>query len=168
MGNRKSREFRQQQERQASWDRLRLEPWSPYSDDRAFGSGAERIQIVCLPSFSKASFWEVAELRPEWVLYTATVVDPDRDALKVLGYERVEFPSDKLKGYYERLTSVSVPAAPLCDVGGADGTTTQLALFGGMSAKVRYQWWSEFPPKWKPLVEIVQEMLRDFGESEVD
>src|SRR5688572_5293003 len=148
MGNRKSREFRLEQERQASWDRLRTQPWSPNDNTRAFGSGIQRIQIVRLPSFSKASFWEVAELRSEWVLYTATVVDPDPFALTVRGYERVAFPSEKLKVYYERFASLSIPSAPpLKGIGGADGTTTQLALFDGAFAQVRYQWWSEYPPQ---------------------
>jgi hypothetical protein len=164
MGNRKSREFRLRQEREASWDRLRAEPWRPQDRRRAFGSGPPRIQLVRLPSFSPPAFWEVCQRGPEWLLYTATVVDPDWSALTVRGYEPVEFDGGTLKSYFERLASLSVPVVPhLNNMAGLDGTVFQLALFGDLWSQVRYQWWSDHPPGWTPLVELADEMFTAFG-----
>jgi hypothetical protein len=160
----RSRELRKEQDRQASWDRLRTAPWSPLGLSRAFGSGQQRIQLVRLPSFSLPEFWEVCQRDPEWVLYSATVVDRDWCALTVKGYEPVEFDRGKLKEYFERLTSLTIPVAPdLSNMAGLDGTVTQLAIFGDMWSQVRYQWWSEHPPGWTALVGIVDEMLAAFS-----
>jgi hypothetical protein len=160
----RSRELRKKLDQQASWDRLRDAPWSPLDLSRAFGSGRQRIQLVCLPSFSPPAFWEVCQRESEWLLYSATVVDPHWYALTVQGYEPVEFDCGTLKTYFERLTSLSVPVAPdLSNMAGLDGTVTQLALFGDMWSQVRYQWWSEHPPGWTPLVQIAAEMLAAFG-----
>jgi hypothetical protein len=99
------------------------------------------------------------------LLYSATVVDPDWHALNVQGYEPVDFESSQLRTYFERLTSLSLPVAPdLSNMAGLDGTVTQLALFGDMWSQVRYQWWSEHPPGWAPLVQIAHEMLATFGD----
>lgn len=164
MGNRRSREFRFEQERQASWDRLRAAPWNPHEYARAFGSGDQRVQLVRLPSFSPPGFWEVCQRGEEWLLYTATVVDPDWSALAVRGYEPVAFPAGRLKAFFDRLVALSVPVMPhLNDMGGADGTVTRLALFGDMWSQVRFQWWSDHPPGWSPLVEVAEEMLAAFG-----
>jgi hypothetical protein len=112
MGNRKSREFRLEQERQASWDRLRAAPWNPQGYARAFGSGQERVQLVRLPSFSPPGFWEVCQRGEEWVLYTASVVYSDWSALAVRGYEPVDFPAGRLKAFFDRLVALSVPLSP--------------------------------------------------------
>ena len=143
---------------------MRNAPWSPFHPPGAFASGLPRIQLVRLPPFSPPTFWQVCELGSEWLLYSATVVDPDPYALAMQGYERVEFEGGKLKAYFERLTSQTLPIAPdLSNRAGLDGTVTQLALFGGLSSQVRFQWWSEYPPGWARLVEIADEMFAAFG-----
>jgi hypothetical protein len=92
------------------------------------------------------------------------VVDPDWYALTVQGYERVEFDDDRLQAYFDRLTSLAMPVGPdLSGMTGLDGTVTELALFGDKWSQVRYQWWSEHPPGWTPMVHIVDEMLAAFG-----
>ena len=160
----RSREFRKQRDQQASWDRLRTAPWSPLETRRAFASGHPRIQLVSLPSFSQPQFWEVCQLKSEWVLYSSAVINPARSALTLQGYEPVSFSGDKLKSYFERLTALTLPLAPdLSGMDGLDGTITQLALFGDCSSEVRYQWWSDHPPHWAPLVEIASEMFDAFG-----
>jgi len=163
----RSREFREQQELQAAWHRLRAEPWSPLETRRTLDSGWPRIQLVRLPSFSAPTFWEICEYGSEWKLYTSTVVDSHWSRLTVRGYEPVEFDGRKLKTYFKRLTALTLPIAPeLRSLGGLDGTVTQLALFGALSSQVRYQWWSDHPPGWKPLVKIVDQMFKAFGGSE--
>ncbi len=168
-------ERRQQQEYeklrgQASWDRLRSEPWRVSGGGcRAIGSGRCRIQILCRPPFTPASFWEVCQRESEWLLYTATLSHGDWSPdswidVKVLGYEPVKFDGDKLNGYFQRLTSLMLPLAPLLDDSQVrDGTTTHLTLFGDLDSEARFQWWSDYPPAWKPLVDIADEMLAAFG-----
>lgn len=144
---------------------MRTQPWSPLGAARAFGSGEPRIQLVRLPSFSRPAFWEICEVGSEWVLYSATVVDPGWSTLTVRGYELAEFDGNKLRTYFERLAALTLPVAPdpRRNLLGADGTVTQLALFGGLWSQVRYQWWSEHPPGWTPMVQIAEEMFAAFG-----
>src|SRR5688572_30075938 len=108
----RSRQFRQEQDRRASWDRLRTAPWTPLDWHRAFDSGRVRIQLVRLPSFSLPAFWEVCEAGSEWLLYTSSVVAPESSALMVQGYEPVTFDGGRLRAYFEGLTSLTLPVAP--------------------------------------------------------
>jgi hypothetical protein len=161
----RSRQFLKEQERKASWERLRTAPWDPRGPFRAIGSGVERIQLIHSPSFDVARFWEVCELRPsgEFVLYSSTVQEHSWRNLRVQGYEPVPFESDRLRAFLERLKTVQMPIAPaLNGLGGLDGETTQLALFGDLHSQVRFQWWSDPPPGWEPLVEIANEMRSAF------
>ena len=118
MGNRRSREFRQQQAHDASWAQLHAEPWRPSDPRRADGSGIPRLQIVRLPTFSPPSFWEVRDLKSEWRLYSATVVDSSCYSLTVRGYELVQFDGHKLKEFFERIvqedgrTAATAPQSP--------------------------------------------------------
>ena len=90
-----------------------------------------------------------------------------RRKLTVQGYEPVEFDGGTLKTYFKRLTTLTLPIAPdLRSLGGTDGTVTQLALFGSLCSQVRYQWWSNCPPGWGPLVKIADKMFKAFGGPE--
>jgi len=74
------------------------------------------------------------------------------------------FDGERLRAFFDRLTSLTLPIAPdLSNLAGADGETTQLALFGDLHSHVRFQWWSDYPPAWEPLVTIAKEMLSAFG-----
>jgi len=166
MGNRHAREHSKQQDREASWDRLRSTPWQPFETRRAFDSGKPRVQIIRIPTFSKPVFWELCQRDSKWVLYPATIVERSWPNLTVQGYEPVEFASERLNSHFDRLVSMSLPITPfLNNMTGADGTVTQLALLGDLWSHVRYQWWSEHPPGWSPLVQIADEMLSAFGET---
>ena len=50
---------------------------------------------------------------------------------------------------------------------GLDGEIHQLAIFGDMWSELRFQWWSEPPHTWRPLVEISAEMIKSFSEAKV-
>jgi hypothetical protein len=163
----RARRWQLEQEQKASWERLHSQPWSPDSDARAFGSGTTRIQIIRSPSFDSSSFWEVCELAGNWILYRAAVVaDWYPGPLKVQGYDSVAFPPEALRSYFERLFALSLPLAPhLNNMAGLDGTLTQLTIFGDLSSRVKFQWWSDHPPGWTPLVEIADEMLAAFPDA---
>jgi hypothetical protein len=159
----RSRERRKEQDSQASWDRLRTAPWSPFEPHGAQGSGRQRIQLIHLPSFWPPVFWEVCQLGSQWLLYSSKVVDPWWPTIRVQGYEPVTFDGDRLRSFFSRLTSLTLPIAPhLSDMVGLDGEITQLSLFGDLHSHARFQWWSGHPPAWKPLVEIAKEMLNEF------
>jgi hypothetical protein len=160
----RSRELRKEQDRQASWDRLRTVPWSPFDPHGAIGSGTLRIQLIHLPSFSTPVFWEVCQLQAQWLLYSSKVVEQGWPTLRVQGYEPTPFDSALLRSFFDRLTSLALPIAPdLSNMSGLDGETTHLALFGDLHSHVRFKWWSDYPPAWKPLVAIADEMLKAFG-----
>lgn len=50
----------------------------------------------------------------------------------------------------------------LSGMGGADGSNYELAVFGDLYSEFRFQWWSEPPAEWKPLVTIATEMIKAF------
>jgi hypothetical protein len=61
------------------------------------------------------------------------------------------------------LRSLTLPIEPLFnDMGGLDGASFHLALFGDLHSEVRFQWWSDPPPQWGPLIEISNEMIEGF------
>jgi hypothetical protein len=163
MGNPKSREFRQQQEREAAWERARTTPRRPTELVRGLDSGVRRFQVVRCPSFSPSQFWEICDSGAEWALYRSDVVEA-RPQLMVIGYEQVKFPSVELHAFFKRLVRLSFPIAPdLSEMAGLDGETTELALFGSFHSEVRFTWWSMSPAGWKPMVKVVDEMLKAFS-----
>ena len=165
----RSRKFLQEQEHQASWDRLRNAPWDPLETTRAWGSGLLRVQVIYKPSFSSSSMWELCERGSKWVLYRSNVVKSLRSPIQAQGYEAVPFESDRLKAYFQQLTTLSIPIAPeLRSLAGADGEMTQLALFGFLDSEVRFQWWSDTPIGWEPMTKIVATMLQAFHSAADD
>ena len=145
---------------------MRASPWSPFEIGRAYNSGTARVQLIRLPSFETPVFWEVCQRGDEWLLYSSTVVGNGWPAVRVQGYELTAFSSEALRGYFDRLTSRSFRIAPhLKDFVGLDGTLTHLTLFGGGYSQVRFQWWSDPPKNWKPMVTIANEMLAAFGQA---
>jgi hypothetical protein len=165
MASSKSREWQLQQEERASWERLRSKPWLPDLPVRAIGSGTPRIQIINSLAFQPASFWEVCQSGSNWILYTARVVALwNPGPLRVQGYERVTFPGEELERYHRRLVSLSLPVAPhLNGLVGLDGSVTQLTLFGDLHSTIQFRWWSDPPPGWIPLVQVVNEMMAAFA-----
>lgn len=154
-------------ERKASWERLRAEPWLPDSQVRPVGGGMSRVQIIHSPSFNPSSFWEVCQLGERWLLYTAKVVAARFPGpLKVQGYNPVEFPPEQLADYFRRLVALNIPIAPeLRNIAGLDGCFTQLTLFGGLSSRVQFEWWSDPPPGWTPLTTLTDEILVAFSKG---
>ena len=160
--NHRLQELQKKQARMPSWRRLRNEPWrvTSFGRERAFGSGIPRVQLI-QTGFCRSLFWEVCELESEWVLYTAKLVECSD--WKVQGYDRTGFESDRLKTYFERLTTLSLPIAPRLDGSyGCDGAVTELTLFGDTWSQSCFHWWSVHPPQWTPLVTIAHEMLVAF------
>jgi hypothetical protein len=165
MGNRRAREFALQREDDAAWRQVYNEPRLAIDDVHARGIGMRRLQLLCLPSFDEPMAFEIRQAGDEWRLFRSRVVE-SWPTLRLVGYEEISMASNKLAALFARATSLSLPLAPyLNGCGVIDGTTYHLAVFGDMSSEWRIQWWSESPPQWRPLVELVKEMLDLFTSS---
>jgi hypothetical protein len=165
MGNRRTREFTLKQDDDSTWQRVRNEPRRAVDDVYARGIGIRRLQLLFLPSFADAVALEMRQAGTEWRLFSSRVSEP-WPPLSLVGYDQVPFASDKLATYFARVTALSLPLAPyLNNSCGLDGTMFHLAVFGDMFSEWRFQWWSDSPPAWQPLVELTNEMLRMFASS---
>jgi len=166
MGNRKARQFKQQQDDAAAWNRVIAEPRLAIQDVHAPGIGARRLQLIVCPSFEKGQAWEARQREDEWSLFRSELV-ADWPDVQLLGYDRLSIASAALASLFARVTSLTLPLTPhLNDMGGADGTLMQLAVFGDLHSEWRCQWWSEPPPAWRPLVEITEEMMAAFAAAQ--
>jgi len=150
------------QEDALDWDRIRTARRSALNDVRARGIGPRRLQLIVCPSFGESRAWEIRESEGEWRVYESEVVQSSPE-IHLLGYRSLTVGSDVLTGYFRRVVELSLPLLPdLSNRAGVDGTTTQLAVFGDMDSGCRFQWWSEAPPQWQPLVVVVREMAETF------
>jgi hypothetical protein len=92
-----------------------------------------------------------------------TVDEPDNRPLRLRGYTELEASAVDLQSFVVRLRSLSLVIAPPAeDRAGLDGTTYHLALCADFMSEVRFRWWEEPPPTWRPLGEIVGEMIACF------
>src|SRR5207237_9393550 len=112
VGNRAGRELMLQQEQDARWDRTRTEPRPATRDVFAFGIGFLRMQLIVCPSFESALAWEVREGPSGWQLFRPRVVQPWPE-VHLLGYDAVPFPSERLASYFDSVTALSLPIAPV-------------------------------------------------------
>jgi hypothetical protein len=128
------------------------------------GIGIRRLQLVFAPSFEPGFAWDIRLLGSVWRLFRSEVSDEDySELMRLTGYEELDAEDDMLRGYVDRLRALTLPIGPMLnDLGGLDGTSYHLALFGDLHSEVRFQWWSDSPPQWAPLVEIANEMIEAF------
>lgn len=135
------------------------EPRLATEDISARGTSRRRLQLIVQPNFSSSGAWEIRETEEgEWLLFSSNVVDFRPTRLK--GWLRLPIESAKLKLFFDRVSSLTLPLGPPQEeILGLDGTMTQLAAFSGF-AEYRFQWWSEYPPSWRPLVIIAEDMLK--------
>lgn len=163
MGNRRAREFVQMHQEQEVWRRVQSELRAASAGIIPVrGIGRCRLQLLVFPSFEEDQAWEVRERDRGWYLSRSQVA-ASWPAAQLVGYEEVSFPSEALASFYERIMALSLPLAPYAtQMAGCDGTITQFAVFGDVFSEWRFQWWSEPPPQWRPLVAIAEEMLDAF------
>jgi hypothetical protein len=164
MGNRKSRDYRKQEEDRALWDQARTTPRGFGDDVSAPGIGIRRVQVVFAPALRPGFAWDIRVLDATWRLFRSQVQDEEHgEPAKLLGYEELDAGGDVLRGYFDELRALALPIGPLFnDTGGLDGTNYQLSLFGDLHSEVRFRWWSDAPPQWEPLTMIVDEMTETF------
>ncbi|AWM40385.1 hypothetical protein [Gemmata obscuriglobus] len=103
-----------------------------------------------------------AQRGQEWQLIRPRVVSSE-PALLVTGHDVVPLPSTAVAAYFERVTALTLPLCPdLSGYGGADGTLYELAVNGDLYSGWRFQWWSDWPEQWRPLVNLAEEMHAAF------
>jgi hypothetical protein len=163
MGNKRAREFALQQQDALDWEHARTVPRPATADVHARGIGARRLQLIVCPAFGESRAWEVRQSEDEWRLYESDV-DESWPLVQLVGYRTVKISSPLLAAYFQRVVALSLPVAPdLSRRAGADGTTTQLAVFGDLYSEWRFQWWSQSPAHWQPLVDLALEMSESFS-----
>jgi hypothetical protein len=153
---------------ETDWERVRTQPRPADSDPHARGIGMRRLQLIVSPSFETPSVWDVRQVWDtqrghEWRLIRPRVVESE-PALLVTGHDVVPMPSAAVVEFFERVTALTLPLRPdMSGSGGADGTLYELAVNGDLYSGWRFQWWSDWPEQWQPLVELAEEMHAAFS-----
>lgn len=65
---------------------------------------------------------------------------------------------DDLFPWIARLADVRVPLAGFTELRGLDGETHELIIPRSLE-EIRFRWWCEGPPEWKPLTSLAQDFL---------
>jgi hypothetical protein len=162
---RREREKRQRQQELALWEQARSVPRDVLAPVLTPGTGPRRLQLVYDPAFETGFAWDICARESVWRLFRS---DLSFDCsyvsrMKATGYDELDAPADMLKGYFDAVRALTLPVGPLISGEiGRDGTGYQLALFGDLLSEVRFQWWSDFPPQWAPLVKIANELIDVF------
>ncbi|HZZ80816.1 MAG TPA: hypothetical protein VFE62_20100 [Gemmataceae bacterium] len=146
---------------EAAWDAVLTKPRPAHSEPHARGIGLRRLLLIIAPSFETASVWDVRQGQ-EWQLVRPNVSQSE-PTLMVVGHDIVSIPSSVLIDYFERVTALTLPLRPdLSGTEGADGTLYELTVVGDLSSQWCFQWWSDWPEHWRPLVELAEEMHAAF------
>jgi hypothetical protein len=162
MGNRRAREFVLRQADEEGWGRARTLPRPVNGTVGARGCGGLRLQLVVCPSFEEGVAWEVRQRGDEWFLYRSAVVGGP--TIQLVGFDWLSADPLRLAGFYARVTALTLPLSPdRSGLAGADGTSYQLAVYGDLWSGWRFQWWSEYPRQWQPIVDLADEMAALFG-----
>jgi hypothetical protein len=165
MGSRKSRDFRHQQDREVQLHRLKNEPRPFGQPPCAEGIGRARVQLACCPSFAEATCWEICEQSNSYNLFRSKA-SRTASTISLVGFDQIEHPSSQLQHFVQSLFAINMPIAPvLTDTAGLDGVSLHLVLFGDLHSMSRFDWWSDPPPAWEPMVSLANAMLKSFGAS---
>ena len=164
MGKQRARQLVIEQQNAKDWDVARSATRAAADDVHVRGIGFRRLQVISCPSFDKSRAWEVRQLDDKWSLYESNVAE-SWPMIQLVGYNLVSNSSTVFASLFSRLAALTIPLSPdLSGMGGLDGTMTQLSIFGDLYSAWRFQWWSQSPVLWKPLVELANEMIDTFSE----
>lgn len=138
-----------------------------YADDvDIMGIGVRRLQLVHRHSFVDGTLYEVRQLENYWSAFRAVA---PLGTERCVGYDRLNIDSARLRDYFERLRGTKLRISPdLSGMGGSDGQTFQLTVYGDMFSEIRFQWWCEPPSEWSEVAAIYSELKSVLTASEVD
>lgn len=162
MGNAKARDFTKRQELDLAWKRAECGVRELTKDVSIPGIGGRRVQLVCAPSFEPGNSWDVRESNSEYRVFCSRI-HPESNGHMLSGYQELQPDVAALRHFLGQLRAMALPIAPdFSGMGGLDGTLYQLVYRGDMSSEIRFQWWSEGPVHWHPLVALADEMMNNF------
>lgn len=146
------------------WEQARTVPRDFFEDVHLPGTGMRRLQVAFVPSFGQGFAWDIRVWGSTWSLFRSAVSnDPSSEPMTLSGYEELDADGDMLRGCLDKVRALTLPVGPLFNnIGGADGTVYHLSIFGDLYSEVRFQWWTDFPPQWEPLVVIANDMIETF------
>jgi hypothetical protein len=84
-------------------------------------------------------------------------------------YVRVPIDGEALASALTRLQAIELPIKPwVSSMSGLDGTSFEVAVFGDLSSEVRFTWWEDAPPKWKPLAALAKKLFKEIAAARRD
>ena len=157
----------QQLEAELAAERKRPHARPPGADHVTFpGVGLRRAHLRRSPPFHLGDAWDVREVDEGLVLYHSEV---SHRSGWLLDYVRVPMPSDELAKVVSELQNLVLPVRPWRnDQAGLDGTSFQVGVFGDMYSEVRFSWWEDPPPAWKPLASLAKKLFKQFAAARRD
>jgi hypothetical protein len=162
----RSREYLNREEHLANMRRAKMECRGITEDVQIAGIGLRRIQIAHMPSFFDGSSWDVRQLGEDWFLYRSTIQE---DTNSLIGYDRLLSDPGRLKEIFDSLCSIEMPIAPdLSGMGGCDGESFELAIYGDMFSSIRVRWWCDPRAQWQKLATTATDMIKYFNSLELD
>jgi hypothetical protein len=168
MANPTARELKRKWELAQAWEAARTVPRAFGEDVPVPGIGLRRVQVIVVASFSPSFAWEIREGGGSLRLYRSDVVGNTPRGLGLLGYDELEIRTGELRQHLDRLWTASISSGPtLNGMACLDGVGYELALFGDMHSQGRFKWWEEGPEQWRPMIDVVMEMIEAFKGARV-
>lgn len=161
------REFLRQAETREKEEAL-ARPRHPATDIGWRGIGPRIVQVVCKDPWEPVRCWEIRDRSGldaksmKYVVYYSVSQSDDSDLLT--GYQQMDVPSETLKNFVRRLSTVSIPIFHRMEpVAIADGTTYEVALYGGIQSSCRLSWRGDSAPEtWREIDLLTSEMVDVF------
>ena len=127
------------------------------------GAGTRLIQVLFYPTWDPIESWDICQVENDQLALfrsTGTLTQP----MSLLGYERVEAGAAFLQEFVNHVAGAPVcllcPPEPMAI---ADGTSYEIAVFGGIQACCRLYWrGGEAPAEWQPLAGKVEAAVARF------
>ena len=143
-------------------ERLRPHARRPGEDVELRGIGLRRAHLRCTPSFGPGDAYDIRELRGGDLALYHSEVSPRSGWM--FEYVRVPIDGEALASALTQLQAIEVPIKPwVSSTSRLDGTSFEVALFGDLSSEVRFTWWEDAPPKWKPLAALAKKLFKEFA-----
>lgn len=164
MGNAEARAAVRARREAEAWEQVRTVPRRLSASPGVGGIGRQRLQLVFDPFHETGWVWDLRHYsdpphRDDWQVYRSELVASNTDRM-IVGFDLLAVESDTLAGYFQQITSITLPLAPdLSGFSGCDGTGFELALFGDRNSEWRVKWWTFWPEQWRPLVTVAADMI---------
>ncbi len=160
----RSKQERRQRRLKAEDERQRLEktltPRHPHDDVSLPGAGTLIVQLLIWEPGRQCESWDIRIL-PDSTLAAYYSKSESDSSWLLTGHERVPIDSSDLQQFVAHLSEMRVALiCPPESISIADGTSCEIAIFGGIQAGCRLAWSDAHnPPEWDPVVSAARSML---------